>query len=175
MKSQDITPIDPTNNAIIENNTIVNVSNINLAAGSDTERSAVPINSKFKDNLVVNESTHPFKIFDDVSGIEFSNNLTNQPSPSEIAEGFKVERLPLVRNDHGLLVSAKANEMNVGARVDLKPIAKSDTGVSWYPKAGPRVEFNSGEVISVDSAAGLSEAVKTASNGARIELAQGEY
>lgn len=163
------------NKALVENNTIVNVSNINLAAGSDAERSAAPINSTFKNNLVVNESTHPFKIFDDVSGIGFANNLSNQPAPSDIADGFSVEGVTLSRNENGLLVSAKASEMNVGAAASLKPIDKSETGVSWYPKAPASVEFNSGEVVSVDSAASLIDAVKNAASGSRIELAAGQY
>lgn len=41
-------------NALIENNTIVNVEHIHFAAGSDAERSAAPINSKFQNNLIFN-------------------------------------------------------------------------------------------------------------------------
>ena len=43
-------------NAIIENNTLINSDHIQLAAGSDAERSAVPINSSFSKNLIVNDS-----------------------------------------------------------------------------------------------------------------------
>ena len=42
--------------AEIVNNTLVNVEHIQLAAGSDAERSAVPINSKFENNLIYTES-----------------------------------------------------------------------------------------------------------------------
>jgi len=161
--------------ALIENNTIVNVSNINLAAGSDAERSAAPINSTFKNNLVVNENTHPFKIFDVVSGIAFENNLSSQKVPNVISKGFKVEPLSLERNEHGLLVNAKASNMNIGAASTLVPIKKSETGVDWYPKSGDIIAFNSGKTVNVDSASALIEAVSNASEGTRIELAGGEY
>lgn len=163
------------NKALIENNTIVNVSNINLAAGSDAERSAAPINSTFKNNLVVNENGHPFKIFDVVSGIEFDNNLSSQKVPKVIGSGFKVETLPLVRNEHGLLVNETASNMNIGASDTLKPIKKSETGVSWYPKTEEVIAFNSGDTIQVGTAKELIEAVKNANDGARIELLSGNY
>ena len=69
-------------NTKIENNTIVNVDNINLAAGSDAERSAVPINSSFSNNLVINDNgENPFKIFDDVSGITFQKKHCDSGAP----------------------------------------------------------------------------------------------
>lgn len=162
-------------NAVIENNTIVGVDNVNLAAGSDAERSAIPIDSTFKNNLVVNENGHPFKIFDDVSGIEFANNLTNQKPPKVIESGFEVVDLSLTRNENGVLVSEIAINKEVGASGDLKPIDKSTTGVSWYPKAGPVVAFNSGEIVKVSNATELFEAVTNATDGVQIVLAPGEY
>lgn len=163
------------NNAKIENNTIVNVSNINLAAGSDAERSAIPINSSFKNNLVVNESGQPFKIFDDVSGINFENNLISVEAPSEIAGGFTQQALALTRNENGILVNAEALSQNIGASAELQPIAKDDTGVSWYPKSEPSVAFNSGETVSVENASELIKAVSDATDGTRIELSAGDY
>ena len=65
-------------NATIENNTFVNVRHIQLAAGSDAERSAVPINSIMSNNLIVNQSgNQPFTTFDDVTGLVLSNNAAN--------------------------------------------------------------------------------------------------
>jgi len=57
-------------NATIENNTFVNVSHIQLAAGSDAERSAAPKNSVMNNNLIINQDAkQPFSTFDDVSGL----------------------------------------------------------------------------------------------------------
>ncbi|MEP4101733.1 polysaccharide lyase 6 family protein, partial [Paraglaciecola sp.] len=66
-------------NALIENNTLVDVEHIHLAAGSDAERSAAPINSKFQNNLVVNkDNLDGISIFDDISGIHFENNIVTK-------------------------------------------------------------------------------------------------
>ena len=162
-------------NTTIENNTIVNVSNINLAAGSDAERSAAPTSSHFKNNLVINEQQHPFKIFDDVSGITFKNNLTNQAVPTDISKGFNQQPLPITRNQNGLLMSQYAAQNNVGAASNLAPISKSVTGVSWYPKAAPTIAFNSGEQVSVGNADELLSAMQKATDGTTITLASGNY
>lgn len=161
--------------AVIENNTIVNVDNINLAAGSDAERTAVPINSRFANNLVINKSTHPFKIFDDVSGIEFVNNITNQDVPNELNSGFSKQQVDVKRISTGLLVDKKAASLGVGAASDLAPLDKAITGVSWYPKNTQEVAFSSAETTLVSSANELIAAVQNATPGAKIVLAPGNY
>jgi poly(beta-D-mannuronate) lyase len=103
-------------NAIIENNTFINVDTINLAAGSDNERTAIPVNSRFAANLVVNNNAQdPFLIFDDVSGITFTHNIASQTPPKAIASGFSIQHLPLQRGSNGLLHSPVAEAANVGA------------------------------------------------------------
>jgi len=162
-------------NATIENNTLVNVTNINLAAASDAERSAVPINSAFNNNLVVNDESQPFNVFDDVSGITFSNNLSNVDVLETISTGFTKQAIELVRNENGLLVSAFAAENNVGMDPSIKPTAKSDTGVDWYPKVDPFIAFNSKQTITVSTADELIEALAGANPGDAILLNAGEY
>ena len=164
------------NNATIENNTFVNVDNINLAAGSDSERTAVPVNSRFANNLVVNTDGHnPFLIFDDVSGISFTNNIASQPPQDSIAYGFVVETSPLVRGSNGLLQSTSALQRNIGADGNLAPISKDSTGVSWYPKATSAVAFDSGETIHITSSEALSKAIAEAKDGAILLLQPGDY
>ena len=161
--------------AIIENNTIVNVSNINLAGGSDAERTAVPINSTFKHNLIVNTDSTPFKIFDDVSGIAFSDNWASQNAPDEIASGFDIQKISMVRNSNGLLVNENASEQGVGANIVALPVTKNDVGVDWYPKPGAQIEFNSGNTVQVNSSEALINALAQATAGTRFELQSGEY
>lgn len=162
-------------NTVIENNTLVNLSNINLAAGSDAERTAVPIDSAFKNNLVVSEGEQPFKIFDDVSGITFSGNLTNADMPEQIASGFVKQAIKVERAATGLLVNTEAASKGVGASLTLRPIDKNKTGVSWYPKDTQLVEFSSGNEVTVDSPQGLVDAVANANAGDVIKLVAGEY
>lgn len=163
-------------NVKIENNTIVNVGNINLAAGSDAERTAVPINSSFSNNLIINSNgENPFNIFDDVSGITFSNNIATQAPQATIAKGFDIQESDIKRGDNGLLQSATAQEANVGAAASLNPINKDQTGVSWYPKAGPEVAFDSGETIEISSASELMRTIANVKPGSVILLSPGNY
>ena len=63
---------DRVRDAVIENNSLVNSDNIQLAAGSDEERSAVPLDTTFSKNLIThNQGRDVFTIYDDVSGIAF--------------------------------------------------------------------------------------------------------
>lgn len=163
-------------NTKIENNTIVNVDNINLAAGSDAERSAIPIDSSFSNNLVVNESSeNPFKIFDDVSGITFANNIASQAPQDVIANGFTISQSDIQRGENGLLQSSAAQAANIGAPASLNPINRDQTGVSWYPKSGPEREFDSGETVNVSSAAELIKTIPDVAPGTVILLAPGDY
>jgi poly(beta-D-mannuronate) lyase len=163
------------NNATIENNTLVGVSNINLAAASDAERSAVPINSSFKRNLVINESEQPFKVFDDISGIAFTDNLINVPVLGLISDGFEQKDLIATRNSSGVLSSEYAHSKNIGMDPSIKPIEKEMTGVSWYPKVDPFIAFSSNNTVVVNSPAALKTALASAKSGDRIELSPGEY
>ncbi|MDT0595705.1 polysaccharide lyase 6 family protein [Glaciecola petra] len=163
-------------NTKIENNTIINVDNINLAGGSDEERQAVPIDSSFSNNLVLNENgNNPFKIFDDVSGITFANNIAGQSPQAEIANGFSIEQISVKRGANGLLQSAAAQANNVGASASLSPTKRDETGVDWYPKAELEIEFDSGEVFAVATSAELLESLSKAQAGDVIELAAGDY
>lgn len=161
--------------AIIENNTIVNVSNINLAAGSDAERTDVPINSAFKNNLVVNQTATPFKIFDDVSGIAFKGNWANHKAPQAVENGFELRNIALKRNDGGLLINDDAMAKGVGATILQLPVSKSDVGVTWYPKPGDDIAFSAGDLVKVSSATDLISAVNSAKSGTRIEVQTGNY
>lgn len=163
-------------NAKIENNTFINVEHIQLAAGSDAERSATPINSVMKRNLVVNQDNQqPFTAFDDVSGIKFSDNLSNTAVLSELSYGFKQQNIELERQDNGLYYSSNDNG-NVGAKSGLKVLDKSQTGVDWYPKTPAEVAFDSGELHSVkNTPEALLSAIQKAKPGDIIELADGQY
>jgi poly(beta-D-mannuronate) lyase len=163
-------------NVRIENNTIVNVDNINLAAGSDAERTAMPIDSHFSNNLILNTSgQNPFKIFDDVSGITFSNNIASQAPQTVIAKGFDIQESDIKRGDNGLLQSATAQAANVGAAASLNPIDKEETGVSWYSKPDPDVAFDSGETIDVSSVSQLMQTIENVKPGSVILLSPGNY
>ena len=160
--------------AIITNNSIVESDHIQLAAGSDEERSATPINSQFKDNLILNASgKDTFTVYDDVSGIEFSGNALNNVTEPRLTEGFISTDLSLLRGENGLIY---APETQAGASRHLQPIAKQDTGVNWYPKPAQKAPFGHGRTIELTpSAGGIALAVQQADTGDVIRLAPGKY
>lgn len=162
-------------NATIENNTFVNVEHIQLAAGSDVERSAKPINSTMKNNLFINDNKQqPFTAFDDVSGIVFSGNIANLAVLPELTYGVKEQSLTLERTDNGLLYP-EPEIKGVGAKSGLKVLSKEDTGVSWYPKVPALIAFDSGETHDVDNVDALLTALAKAKSGDVLVLASGQY
>lgn len=163
-------------NAVIENNTFVNVRHIQLAAGSDAERSAAPINSVMKNNLIINEDNQqPFTAFDDVSGIKFEGNIANTRVLEELTYGVTKEYVSLAGLSNGLLYPASPT-VSAGAKRGLKVLSKDDTGVSWYPKLPANVAFDSGKTHSVKAnPKALLEAINNASSGDILVLAAGQY
>lgn len=165
-------------NAQIENNTLINIDHVHLAAGSDAERSAVPKNSTIKNNLFFNENTKaPFSVFDDISGITFSGNLSNKLTDNKIASGIKEKNIVLKRAANGLLYPVSTDNTNsVGVSKELQPTQKSQTGTTWYTKAEPDVVFESGKTTRVKAGGeSLYEAIKQAHSGDILILDDGNY
>lgn len=162
-------------NATIENNTFVDVQHIQLAAGSDAERSAVPINSTMKNNLFINQDgQQPFTTFDDVSGIQFSGNIANTQVLASLQYGVLQQSLSFSRLKNGLL--AVENISGIGAKTDLSVLKKEQTGVAWYPKLPAVIEFDSGNSILVDAnAKALLLAISKAKSGDVLLLDNGQY
>ncbi len=164
-------------NALIENNSFINVGHIQLAAGSDMERSAVPVNSTMQNNLIFNEnSQQPFTLFDDVSGISFIGNVANTVAHTKLISGISQENITLKRAENGLLYPLDRKFAEKGASKDLSPILKSATGPHWYLKKNNLVAFDSGKVINVKAQGdALFNAVLMANEGDVLVLADGDY
>ncbi len=109
-------------NALIENNSIIDVNFVEFAAGSDEERTLPPINSVFHANLVFNaDGRDNVRKHDDISGIKFTGNSIHQD-------------IELVTAANGLLYPADPALASVGAAKNLKVLDRSDVGPSWYAK-----------------------------------------
>ncbi len=164
-------------NALIENNSLINVAHVQLAAGSDAERSAVPISSTMQNNLIFNDNgQQPFILFDDVSGINFQGNIANTQAHEKLTAGISQEKIVLKRAANGLLYPVDSKFANKGAPKSLSPIEKSATGPRWYAKKDSLVAFESGKTIQVaatDDA--LFNAVLAAGEGDILLLADGKY
>jgi len=166
---------DPVINAVIENNTLVNSDNVQLGAGSDEERSGPPSDSVFKDNLIYNtDERDVFTVYDDMSGIDFQNNVLGSMDPPDFSEGFTREEVTLSRGTNGLMYPQVG--IDEGASRDLKVTTKAMTGPSWYPKTDPIVPFQSGKTTTVNADAGeLLAAVQAAEAGDTLLLRAGDY
>ncbi len=165
-------------NAQIENNTFVNIDNIQLGAGSDAERNAPPIKSRMENNLFVSDSAKDaFKIFDDMSGVSFENNVLHNVNSPNLKQGFISKSVKLQRNAAGLLMPQGKDFLAVGASSSLNPIKKEQVGPKWYEKADDKVEFQSGKLIKVDPAIedSLFTALAQANTGDRLVLKPGRY
>ena len=166
---------DQVKDAVIENNSLINSDNVQLAAGSDAERSAVPVDSRFAHNLIYNEDGRDvFTVYDDVSGIAFEDNILGSMDPPDFTSGFTREAVTLERGDNGLLYPA--GDIQAGVLRDLNVISKDDTGASWYPKSEPIIAFGSGKTIKISAGENaLFDAVQAAEPGDVLELKRGDY
>ena len=161
----------------IEGNSIIDSSHIELAAGSDAERSAPPITSSFRRNLIYNElGEDTIAIHDDISGIEFSSNVANFSPREELRHGIRKVELNLKRESNGLFYPTAERLSDVGASRSLQVLKRDETGPDWYPKRPPRVPFGSGDEILVQPKEhALDEALSMAQAGDVLVLEGGEY
>jgi len=166
---------DPVIGARIENNSLVNSDNVQLGAGSDEERSGPPSDSRFESNLIFNDDGRDvFTVYDDMSGIDFKNNVLGSMDPPDFTTGFARESVTLARAENGLMYP-QAGQVSGIAR-DLTVTSKDMTGVSWFPKTDPVIPFQSGKTIAVNSDEGaLFAAVQSAEAGDVISLKPGSY
>jgi poly(beta-D-mannuronate) lyase len=162
---------------VIENNSIIESDHIELAAGSDEERSAPPITTAFRNNLIYNEDgRNVIAVHDDVSGIEFRDNILNRVEQPKIANGFRSARVELVKGTNGLLYPADSEFAKAGARPGLRVLDKAETGVGWYPKADGSERFDTGATIEASPGLDtLVDGVARARAGDIVVLAPGDY
>ena len=163
------------------NNLIVDCDYIQLCAGSDAERSAVPVNSEMSNNIIYNtKKDEVFTVYDDVSGIKFEGNILspNTVLPTnkgkDITTGFDKKEVSFKRVN-GLLIPEGYEK--AGPNTDKERPTANNTGVSWYPKKDYTIQFNTGKEIAVAPGENtILEAVKTSSQGDIIVLeAGGKY
>lgn len=163
-------------NANINNNSIINVDHIHFGAGSDAERSAAPIDSSFKNNLIANnKASDGITLFDDVSGVQFKSNVTLNVKKHTIAGGFENQPFDLKRAANGLLYPSHT-AIKAGVSRDLKPVSRADVGPKWFKKPAFDTEFDSGKTIKVAAKPGaLFKAVNDADSGDIILLEAGHH
>lgn len=161
-------------NAVIENNSVISSARVTFNAGADAERSAPPIKSTFKNNVLSGAGDGEFvKIQDDISGISFDRNIISSGSLPQKVKGITAADLAMERTDNGLLYPTKSD---AGAPRNLQPISRDAVGTTWYPKPDNIERFDSGKAIHVAPGEGtLSDAFANAQEGDMLVLSSGTY
>ena len=162
---------------LIENNTIIDSNHIELAAGSDEERSAVPKNTAFRRNLIVNsESKDSIAVHDDISGIEFEDNLYSGVERVPDAAGFRQQQVELIQSAKGVWFPADEALRDYGAPAKLEVPARDETGPNWYPKPSNHSTFGFGDSRVVEPGQdSLTQAIEASGAGDVLELLDGDY
>lgn len=141
---------DPVIDSIMDNNIVVDSDHIQLCAGSDAERSAVPTGSTMRNNLFMSRTNlDPFTVYDDVSGISFDGNIINEEARLPIESGFSRATFALAQNEHGLLAPDVALIEQIGFGELRLPVTKDGAGADYYDKRDPVVAFASGTTTRV--------------------------
>ncbi len=164
-------------NVLIENNSVFDSARMTLAAGSDAERSAVPVNSKMVRNLILfDKGDKPIEVEDNISGIALTDNVIVAPKPIAKFPAAVQRSVKLQRAANGLLYPTDAALAKIGAPRDLKVIAVDAVGAKWYPKPKRGDFFGSGKAIQVgEGAAALETALAQAASGDRLLLTGTSY
>jgi len=92
------------NNNIVENNVFFgnDADHTGGIRGSDEERSGVPSDSTFEANFIYNEDGRDvFTVYDDMSGIDFKDNVLASMDPPDFTDGFRREAVSLSREENG--------------------------------------------------------------------------
>ena len=163
----------------MSNNLVLDSDYIQLCAGSDEERSAIPENTTFANNIIYNtQKDDVFTVYDDISGIKFDDNFLSknilypEHDGKKQTDGFEKKSLELPPNAKSYTIGSK----KIGPITD-KPMPDADnTGVNWYPKKDYRIQFGVGKTIVVEPGENtLFEAIKKAEDGDILKLSSGEY
>lgn len=168
---------DQAKDAVVANNTFINCDHVQFCAGADKERNAPPENCKVANNIFYNEKRDSiFTVYDDISGIRFTENLLSPNIKPLNEEGFSSLKLELEKSNNGLLLPT-ATDLGAGATVSNTIATKENTGVVWYSKEDREVPMGSGKTIQVKSGLNaLFDAIKNTEPGDVIELTeQGPY
>lgn len=160
--------------AVIENNSLIDVGEMYFGAGMDDERSAAPVNSRFVNNLIVNrDGRDPVRVKGDMSGIAFEGNVQS-PAAKAGLPGFASRAVRLEAGVDGLL--RPVGLQGVGVSADLAVVARTDTGVAWYPKDQPTAALNSGATrVVAPGEDTLTRALAQTRAGDRLMLQPGLY
>ena len=115
-----------------DQNTFINCDHIQLGAGSDEERSAVPVRTTMNNNLFYHDDrSEIFTVYDDMSGISMEGNVLNERlNGLPGRDGFEQKSIELKRDEYGRMLPVDGS-MSAGAQHLTAPVRAEETGVTW--------------------------------------------
>lgn len=160
------------------NNTFINCDHIQLCAGSDEERSAIPKDSKIEKNIFYHENASEiFTVYDDISGITFADNYISKNLKSLDQEGIQSTEIKLEQNESKVYQVTNPELKGVGCSLVTPVATKENTALAWYPVKNEALVFDNGSRIDVKPGLNtLYDAVLTSKSGDILVLeADQEY
>lgn len=134
----------------LDGNILIDCDHVQLCAGSDEERSAIPINSSMSNNLFLSKTNlKPFTVYDDISGISFSNNYINEEATAPVSNGFITVGYDVSMNEDGLKVPNSALIEKIGFGEVKLPVSLDEVGAKYYHKDFDVAAFQSGNELRV--------------------------
>ncbi len=164
------------------NNTFIDCDYIQLCAGSDQERSAIPVNTAFADNVIYHPTRKDiFTVYDNIDGISFRNNILSPgivpPSfgGKPLADGsFRHQEITLSSDPAGIKVLKF--EGSSGLQGIPERATPENTGVDWYPRNEGEKTFGLGSVLPVPPGENtILTAVNHSKPGDVLQLQEGSY
>ncbi len=164
--------------AKIEGNLVMDCDHVQLCAGSDEERSAIPVGTVMARNIFMgNTNLSPFTIYDDISGITFRENIINKEAILPIKKGFEKVGYNVIKNEKGISTPDPDLLQQINFPEVSVPVSKDETGAGYYTKTDLEVGFGSGQVIPVSPGTNtLIEAFGKSNPGDILQLeGEGKY
>lgn len=160
----------------LDGNILIDCDHIQLCAGSDEERSAIPVNTSMSKNLFLSTTNlKPFTVYDDISGMSFAENFINEEATIPFTSGFETVSYDVTTNANGLKAPAAELTEKIGFGEVKLPVTLEEVGADFYTKDFSDKGFQSGSEIEVsDGENGLIEALKQSSAGDVLQLESGK-
>ena len=173
---------EPVKDVVVAGNTFIDCDNIELSAGRDFERTAVPKNILMAGNIFFHaRKTAMLKAYDDISGFSFKENWSNAPQLNTIVNPTlhleKKSFWPEVFPRPAMSASLKKTVSSVAdAEKKYEYTSEKVTGPGWFDKSSfTKKQILSGKRITVT--AGLNtiyDAALKAASGDTLILADNE-
>lgn len=161
----------PVHDVLIENNTFVNCEHVELGAGKDAERTVAPQAVTLKNNVFYGPKlANPFRLYDDMSGLTFTDNLFDISGSSPSIKGLSAGTFTEQKSADSLLVPVAKGAPKATFR---RPVTAKETGPRWFqPAATPAPRTGKVWPVRAGQPDELRRACQTAAAGDVIELTQ---